>query len=182
MQFDYVCIGKGPSASAFNWDRLLEPYPLVAINEAVTLVPPQYPATVTCFIQDWDPIRRLLAAKFPVPTAIWIPGEHVETAKNARLDLPWHGFRLCDVPRGATALIAMHFMRRWTDGNHRLRVGCIGFDAYFGGGATYADAFSKTLKEPISRAGDYGVVNTQIRKFAEHLKVDLIDLPAEVGA
>lgn len=182
MQLDFVMIGKGPSASAFNWDRLLEPYQIMAINEAVTLVPPQYPATVTCVIQDWDPIRRLLVTKFPVPTQILIPSEHVEAAKNARFDLPWHGFRLCDVPRGSTACIAMHFMHRWSRGHQPpLRVGCIGFDAYFGGATTYAGAFADTLKEPIFRKGDYAFVNGQITKCAKDLNVDLIDLPAEIA-
>lgn len=182
MQLDYLLLGKGESAGTFNWNRVLEPYPLMAVNEAATLVPAFYPGMVTVIAQDWDPIRRLIAAKFHEPNQILVPTEYIDAARKARPDLWWTPFRLCDVPRGATACIAMHFMREWAEHKRSIRVGCIGMDAYFGGSTAYAGAFADKLKEPIWRKGDYAVVNAQITKWAETLNVDLIDLPAEVGA
>ena len=182
MQFDYLMLGKGSSASSFNWLRVLEPYEIMAINEAVTLVPAFYPGIVTVVSQDWDPIRRLIDAEFHAPNSILVPTEFVDAARKARPDLHWTAFRLCDVARGSTACIAMHFMREWAKHERQMRVGCIGFDAYFGGSCAYDPAFAKTLKEPIFRKGDYAFVNGQITKCADALKIDLIDLPAEVGA
>ena len=182
MQLDYLIIGKGESAATFNWLRLLEPYPLMAINEAATLVPAFYPGMVTVVAQDWDPIRRLIATKFHEPNQILVPSEFIDQARKARPDLWWTPFRLCDVARGSTACVAMHFIREWSKHKRLLRVGCIGMDAYFGGSTSYAGAFADKLKEPIWRKGDYDVVNGQIEKCAKTMNVDLIDLPAEVCA
>ena len=182
MLLDYVMVGKGPSASTFNWLRLLELYPIMAINEAITLVPAFYPGMVTCVAQDWDPIRRLIASEFHAPNQILIPTQYIHDARKARPDLDWAPFRLADVARGSTACVAMHFIREWSEHKRKIRIGCIGLDAYFGGSCAYATALAKTLKEPISRKGDYNVVNAQITKCADNLNIVLSDLVAEVGA
>lgn len=182
MQLDYLILGKGPSVSTFNWDRLLEIYPLMPINEAVTLVPPFYPGEVNVVVQDWDPIRRLIATTFPEPNQILVPSEFIDQARKARPDIWWTPFRLADVPKGSTACVAMHFIREWAEHKRKIRVGCIGMDAYFGGNTAYAGAFADKLKEPIWRKGDYAVVNAQITKWADTLNIDLLDLPSEVCA
>lgn len=181
MIMDYILLGKGPSVATFPFDRLLEPYPIVAINEALTMVPIYYQAPVWCVVQDWDPIRRIAVSSFHEPEAIYIPSEYAVEARRLRDDLRWRPFRLCDAPKGPTACIAMWMMRNMKNVARHLSVGCVGMDAYFGGSTRYAPAFAERLSEPIYRRGDYDDVNGKINLFAKNLAVDLFDLTAEVA-
>lgn len=188
-RLDAILLGKGPSAGAFAWGRILEPVPIMAINEAVLLAPAEWVAPVLVVAQDTDPVRRLGAAaaagRVPrVPDRAHFATDHRATYDAEALLQGWPitWFRLCDVPRGATACIALSILRRSAPVGP-LYVGCVGFDAYFAPwtavpGGVYAPELDAACGERLFRRPDYGVVNQQIADAAARYGCVLFDLTA----
>ena len=189
MILDAILVGKGSSIETFPWGKVLEDPVTVCINEAILCIPQDAPMTTLIgMTQDYDPVRRIIDAWKPDTRvkAIWYADMHAEIGKK----LPCKGvvFPLSTVPRGATACIALWFIRKWASEtfgrqmDDHLNVGCVGFDAYFGrGGPVYAKAVQDAVKEPITRSPDYSAVNAQIGRWARETNCRLIDLGAEAG-
>ncbi len=188
-RLDAVLLGKGPSAGTFDWGRILSVVPIVAINEAIVLVPAAWNAPVLCVAQDADPVRRIAmaanAGRVPrVPDVAHFASDHRCTYDAEKMLPGWkiQWFRLCDVPRGATACIAVSILRA-TAAPGPLYVGCVGFDAYFAPKATfpgsvYAPRIERATGEVQNRSADYSRVNGQIADAAARYGCVLFDLTA----